>query len=173
MDVQLISTAIRILQSISAVAWTGSLIFFLAVLVPVIRHMEGEMRASASAMIFRSGRVYLRTWGVLTVALAIAVELFPIASPMAVLKRFDPLSIFLIDAITFAAYLIIGEGFLIRSMGMYASIFKSLDTKLKPQGIAHLVVLERKITSSVALQMSFLVLALVLSAYLPIPYNLP
>lgn len=173
MDLHILSLAVAILKSISLAAWAGAIIFLLIVLVPVVRQFQGETRVTANASIYRKSRLYIRGWGILAIIMGIAEFFFPFTSPLAILERFSPLNVFTIQLLIIVAYVVVGEGMLLPTMGMYSSIYTSLEQKIKNQSIAHFVVLEKNVVNLLVLQLSFIVLVFVVSTYFPFSYSIP
>lgn len=173
MDLQIISAAVGIGHTISAIAWTGSIIFILTVTFPVMSHLQGEVHINSNVRLFRLSEIYLRIWGIFTFVLGISLYILPLAKPLVIIHRFDPLDVFFIEAVTFVAYIIVGEGYLFRNMRRYRVLSNSLEQKEKSQDIAHMNVLEKMIYRFMLIQLALLMALVVASAYFPFTYAIP
>lgn len=173
MDLQFVGVVLSIVHSVSAIAWTGSIVFFLIVIIPVISQFSGDTRVSANTKLYRLSRSYLRTWGLLTVFLGIIINVLPIGTPQAILHRFDPLNVMFVEVLTILAYFVIGEGYIFRSMGMYSALSGTLDEKARNRPVAHLTVLEKKVSNMLTVQLILLVIVVAASIYFPVAYSIP
>lgn len=173
MDLQILTVIISAIHSISEDAWIGSLFFYLLVMIPVFRQFEGEERITANEKLYHLETIYFRIWPIAAVVSSIALYIFPLSTITVILGRYSPLNIFIIETLILVAYIIAGEGFHIRFMRMYRTIYHTLEQKSRNSKIAHFVVLERKITTAMIIQLILLIGVIVVSHYFPISYTIP
>lgn len=173
MDIQLVRIVLHILDSVSMISWTGSIVFFLIVIRPVLSSLNEDGRISVISALFKNISRYLRAWGILTVALSLATILIYVRTFQEFLVVFDPLKTLLWVIIMVVAYFVAGEGYLFKFLHRYISISKTIDEKTKGKSVAHLLVIEKRVPGYMLLQLSLLLAVLVIYTYFPINYPLP
>lgn len=152
-------------KQISVAAWTGSDIFFLALLMPALKSLQGEMKVNAHNKIFSQGRIYFRFWGISTIVVLVILTLPILPSVSATVVGFNTASTIADFVLLVLAYVVVGEGFIIRVMGRYTSISDILDGSEKSSDVPHLIVMESSLIEAFLLQLVLLILDIALVVY--------
>ncbi len=172
MNLTLISDALLFWKQISIGAWVGSDIFFLALLIPSMRMLQGEFKVNAYNRVFTLGKSYFRFWGLSTV-LSILVLMFPWLFTQTGSILVMPSIVNLLSFLLFFLAYVVGEIYIFPYMSRYSSISGALDNKEKGNGIPHLMIMEEHLSEALLLQVILLFWDIMFVFYISLNIHLP
>lgn len=168
MDYRIILISLGISHYICLIAWGGGLVFIPSVASRVISSLSGESRVNAGEKMYKLTTIYVRVWGLLTVVLGITFYLMPVAPAMVMLSRLDNWRILIPVLVSLVAYIGGVEGLTALQARRYTSITAAMDQKMRGRDVAHLLVLEKKVSVATSVQLALVILLAASTYYLTV-----
>lgn len=162
MSLSLIEYLLALAHNLLLVSWTGALIFYLTALYPTVSRFKEAERLSFNVSFFGHAKIFFRLVGIFTIVFGFMSYLYPVFDFSNFISFFRPDYLFLGVLSSILAYVVVGEFLIFPNMKKYTAIGRySMENRL-PQISPHSIVLEKRVTTFVLVQLIIVLMALVL-----------